>query len=145
MHLYRSLLFWTLKHINIRLKCISADYYRYKTYMITFYILSVSADFLLRITEIHVHILNTIFCFERSTFPPNTKFTYFYKYASNAFSMLCNPLLISGLPLFYVLGERKRERKWSSPWGNSAYETWLFTMLIFMWLRTKYMSNLGMF
>lgn len=34
----------------------------------------------------------------------------------------------------FMSQQGRRERKWSSPWGNS-FETWLFTMLIFMQLR----------
>lgn len=123
MHLCRSLLFWTWKHINTRLICMSVDYYRYKTYMTTFYILAVSTGFLLWIAEIHVYILKS-FIFLRSNFSINMKFNYSNKtHNEHSTRLQCAVQHITMQDfLVFMLRRRRRERSWNSPWRNKAYK-----------------------
>lgn len=66
----RSLLLWTLNHININVKCTSLDYYWYEIYMTTFYIQAVRSDFL---RWIYWHLCSCFkfhFLFWEVKFPP---------------------------------------------------------------------------
>lgn len=62
----------------------SVDYYQYKIYRTTSYILAINAGFVLWITEIHVHIWNPAFSLRGEIFPPNIKFIDFRKHTSDA-------------------------------------------------------------
>lgn len=65
------------------------------------------------ITKIHVHILLPLWEVKSLPPPPNSKLIDFNKHSSDAYYVLCNPLLIQeGLAFMLKAG---RERKWNFP------------------------------